>query len=50
MSVVSENWHAKYPGGADSPSGLSFSKFWSQNWKIKSCLFCLEIGTHGILE
>ena len=31
MSVLPENWHTWYLGGADSASGLSFLKFRPQN-------------------
>ena len=57
LSVLPENWHSWYIGGADSKSRLRTSKFRSQNSflgkfgpKIQSCPFCLKIGTHGILK
>ena len=31
LSVLTENWHTWYLGGADSESGLRFLKFWLQN-------------------
>ena len=55
LSILTENWHIQYLGGAISESWFKSLKFRSQNlfWanfsrKSQSCLFCPKIGTHGI--
>ena len=55
LSILTENWHTWYIGGFDSESRLRLLKFRPQNLflgkfrpKSQSCLFCLNIGTHGI--
>ena len=55
MSILTENWHTWYNGGADSKSRVRFLKFWPQSLllgkfgsKIQNCPFCLKIGTHNI--
>ena len=55
LFVFIKNWRTWYFGGADSESGLRFSKFRPQNqfWckfepKSQSCPFCLNIGKRGI--
>ena len=57
LSVLPENWHSWYIGGADSESRLRISKFRPQiflgenlGWKSQSCPFSLKIGTRDILE
>ena len=53
LSLLPENWHLWYIGGADSKSTLRFFKFrpkihfWANlGQKSESCLFCMKIGTH----
>ena len=55
LSILTQNWPIRKFGGADSKSGLSFLKFWTQNPflgkfgpKSQSYQFCLKIGTYGI--
>ena len=55
LSILTENWHTWYPGGAHSKSRLRFLKFRPQNpflrkfgLKSQSCSFCPKTGTHGI--
>ena len=55
LSVLPENWHTWYLGGADSKSTIRFLKFRAQNLfldkfgpKSKNCPFALKIGTHSI--
>ena len=52
LSILTENWHRWYFGGANSKSGLKCLKFRIQNPifepKILSCLICPKTGTHGI--
>ena len=52
-----ENWHTWYLEDAHSYFSISFLHFQPKNhfWanfgqKSQSCLFCLNIGTHGILR
>ena len=55
MSILTENWHAWYTGGADSEFRLRFWNFdpkihfWTNlGQKIESCPIGLKIGTHTI--
>ena len=55
MSILTDNWHIWYFGGADSEARLKFLKFRPQNLflgkfgpKNSKFPFCLKIGAHSI--
>ena len=57
MSVLPQNWHTWYLGGADSKSTLKFLKFQPQNsfWsnlgqKSESYSFCLKMDTQSMVK
>ena len=37
LSILTDNWHIWYLGGADSKSGLRLLKFWPQNPFWRKC-------------
>ena len=57
LSVLLENRHTQYLGGADSKSTLIFLKFrpkiyiWANSGqKSQSCFFCLKMDTHSMVK